>query len=169
MVASKGKGEWATGSGNRTHLDFELTARDVGRISRSPEGTCCRSARDGQPQSGLGWNGSMVAVDYASLSGDLSLLAENGQFSKLEPGMGKLLGLISLQSLPRRLTLDFRDVFSGLAFDSISGQLIVKNGVVRARDGLKIDGPAAHIVIKGEADIKAETQKSDGDGTAQSR
>ena len=41
-----------------------------------------------------------------------------GQFTKIDPGIGKLLGVLSLQALPRRITLDFRDVFSeGFAFD----------------------------------------------------
>ena len=46
---------------------------------------------------------------------------ENGQFLEDRPGIGKLVGVLSLQSLPRRLTLDFRDVFSeGFAFDFFS-------------------------------------------------
>ena len=52
------------------------------------------------------------------LSGDLAVTVGAGQFTKIEPGIGKLLGVLSLQALPRRITLDFRDVFSeGFAFD----------------------------------------------------
>jgi uncharacterized protein YhdP len=58
------------------------------------------------------------------LSGEMKLDASKGQFVKLDPGAGKLLGLISLQSLPRRFSLDFGDVFSqGFAFDSIHGKM----------------------------------------------
>jgi len=72
---------------------------------------------------------------------------------------GKLLGLISLQSLPRRITLDFRDVFSeGFAFDSIAGQLVMQNGMMRT-DRLQIDGPAARVVMRGETDLQRETQR----------
>ena len=47
--------------------------------------------------------------------------AEDGQFLEIEPGVGKLIGLMSLQALPRRITLDFRDVFSkGFQFDRIT-------------------------------------------------
>lgn len=155
----KGKGEWTTAGRDRTRLEFELTAKDVGKLLDRLKVPVAVRRGTATLKGNLGWNGPMTAVDYHSLDGDLSLLAENGQFSKLEPGVGKLLGLISLQSLPRRLTLDFRDVFSeGLAFDTIGGQLHVKNGVMRTQEGLKIDGPAAHILIQGEADLKAETQ-----------
>ena len=68
-----------------------------------------------------------------------------GQFLKLDPGAGKLLGLLSLQSLPRRITLDFRDIFSeGFAFDGISSKLNVRNGIMQT-DRLQIDGVAAPI------------------------
>ena len=50
--------------------------------------------------------------------GTFRLQAGAGQFTKMDPGVGKLLGVLSLQALPRRITLDFRDVFSeGFAFD----------------------------------------------------
>ena len=89
----------------------------------------------------------------------MTVEAEKGQFNKLEPGVGKLLGLISLQSLPRRLTLDFRDIFSdGLAFDSIAGKLSVKKGIMRTVEPLRIKGPAAQIEMQGESDLKNETQ-----------
>ncbi len=89
----------------------------------------------------------------------MTVSAENGQFNKLEPGVGRLLGLLSLQSLSRRLTLDFRDIFSeGLAFDSIEGSTVVTSGVMRTVEPLRINSPAAQIQIQGEADLKNETQ-----------
>ena len=107
----------------------------------------------------LQWNGPLTGIHYPSLTGQLNVEAEKGQFNKLEPGVGKLLGLISLQSLPRRLTLDFRDIFSdGLAFDSIDGKLLVRKGVMRTIEPLRISGPAAQIEMQGETDLKAETQ-----------
>jgi len=93
------------------------------------------------------------------MSGKLVVNAEKGQFNKLEPGVGKLLGLLSLQSLTRRITLDFRDIFSdGLAFDSIDGKLTVKKGMMRTSEPLRIKGPAAQIEMEGEVDLKNETQ-----------
>lgn len=107
----------------------------------------------------LEWDGPPTTIHYPTLSGKLLLNAEKGQFNKLEPGVGKLLGLLSLQSLSRRISLDFRDVFSdGLAFDSIEGKLNVKKGMMRTNDPLRIKGPAAQIEMAGEVDLKNETQ-----------
>lgn len=106
----------------------------------------------------LFWSGAPTSIDYGTLSGKLTLEAERGQFKKLEPGVGRLLGILSLQSLPRRISLDFRDIFSeGFAFDNIDGQLSVDHGVMDTSD-LEINGPAATVLMNGSVDIVHETQ-----------
>ena len=70
----------------------------------------------------------------------------------------KLLGILSMQSLPRRISLDFRDIFSeGLAFDEIVGAVKVSKGVA-STDNLRIIGPAARINMSGQTDLARETQ-----------
>ena len=72
----------------------------------------------------LTWNGAPNDFDYPTLDGGFTLKTGAGQFTKIDPGIGKLLSLLSLQALPRRITLDFRDVFSeGFAFDEIGGNV----------------------------------------------
>ncbi len=113
----------------------------------------------GKLKGALSWAGNPAAIDYATLSGNFNFSASKGQFVKLDPGVGKLLGILSLQSLPRRLSLDFRDIFSeGLAFDEIVGSVDVKRGVATT-DDLRIDGPAVRINMSGDVDLNAETQK----------
>jgi uncharacterized protein (TIGR02099 family) len=157
--ALKGKAVWVNTGKQQTRLGFELTANDVGKllgrlgyVDAVRRGTA-KLAGDVQ------WNGTLTDIDYASLTGQMTVHAEKGQFNKLEPGVGRLLGLISLQSLPRRLTLDFRDIFSeGLAFDNIEGKLAINKGIMRTTDPLRIKGPAAQIEMQGETDLKNETQ-----------
>ena len=53
----------------------------------------------------------------------------------MDPGIAKLLGVLSLQSLPRRLTLDFRDIFQqGFAFDGIDGDVKIGQGQATTRN-----------------------------------
>jgi uncharacterized protein YhdP len=102
--------------------------------------------------------GNPQSIDYPSLTGNLKLDAKQGQFSKIEPGIGKLLGILSLQAIPRRITLDFRDIFSdGFAFDQITGNVDIARGVMTTSD-LKIDGPSAKVEIGGSANLVSETQ-----------
>lgn len=157
--ALKGKGVWINNGRHQTRLDFELTAKDVGKLLDRLGYTDAVRRGTARMTGDLQWSGPLTGIHYPTLSGQLAVEAEKGQFNKLEPGVGKLLGLISLQSLPRRLTLDFRDIFSdGLAFDSIDGKFSIKKGVMRTIEPLRIKGPAARIEMQGETDLKAETQ-----------
>lgn len=107
----------------------------------------------------LSWDGNPYQIDYPSLSGKFVLRAANGQFAKLEPGLGKLLGIISLQSIPRRLRLDFRDVFTeGFAFDEIVGEVKIDRGIA-ASDKFLVSGPSAKVLMGGTVDLARETQE----------
>lgn len=142
----------------KSQFNLRLETSDIGKLL----------ARVGHPDSvrggkaelngRLSWNGSPADIHYPSLSGIMSLEAHKGQFLKVEPGIGKLLGILSLQALPRRITLDFRDVFSeGFAFDDISMNVKASQGVVSSND-FKMDGPAAKVSMKGETSLAQETQ-----------
>ena len=66
--------------------------------------------------------------------------------------------MLSLQALPRRLTLDFRDVFSqGFAFDFIRGDAKIANGTA-STNNLQMKGVNAAALMDGSADIVHETQ-----------
>jgi uncharacterized protein YhdP len=109
----------------------------------------------------LSWAGAPNDFDLATMSGDLTLHAGAGQFTKIDPGIGKLLGVLSLQSLARRITLDFRDVFSeGFAFDDINGGFRIEKGTMKT-DNLRLDGPAAQVTLTGTIDLAKETQQLD--------
>jgi uncharacterized protein YhdP len=72
--------------------------------------------------------------------------------------LAKLLGVLSLQSLPRRLSLDFRDVFSeGFAFDFVRGDVTIQQGIA-ATNNLQMKGVNAAVLMEGKADIARETQ-----------
>ncbi len=89
-----------------------------------------------------------------NLQGRLDLHARNGQLLELEPGAGRVLGLLSVTQLPRRLMFDFRDFFSkGFAFNQIDGSMQFGQGMART-DKVLIEGPAANITIRGQADLR---------------
>ncbi len=106
----------------------------------------------------LSWPGHVYQMHLANLSGKFKIGASKGQFAKIEPGAGKLLGLMSLQSLPRRLTLDFRDLFSqGFAFNTIDGDFSVTDGIMFT-ENFQLVGPAAEVKMKGDISLPGERQ-----------
>ena len=96
----KGRGVWVHGSRPQTRLDFELTAANLGQlVSRLGYGEVIRRGT-ARLAGDLQWAGPLTVIHYPSLTGQMSVEAGKGQFNKLEPGVGKLLGLLSLQALP---------------------------------------------------------------------
>ncbi|MFO1398618.1 MAG: YhdP family protein [Burkholderiales bacterium] len=155
-------GWWRVGRDQAvTDIELALDAQDAGAfLERFGYPVAVRNAPT-KITGRLTWNGAPNDFDYPTLAGNFALRTGAGQFTKIDPGMGKLLSLLSLQALPRRITLDFRDVFSeGFAFDEIAGTFKVENGLMRTRD-LALDGPAAAVTITGEIDLARETTQLD--------
>jgi uncharacterized protein (TIGR02099 family) len=154
------QGWWrVAGHTQQTTLDADLDVVDAGRyLARfGLPGAVTGAASKVHGQ--VSWAGGPEAFDYPTLTGAFSIKSGPGQFLQVDPGIGKLLGVLSLQSLTRRLALDFRDLFGeGFAFDEITGDVRIQNGVMKS-DNLAIVGPAAHVAISGEADIAHETQQ----------
>lgn len=99
------------------------------------------------------WLGKPTDFGLSRLGGNLDIAVGHGQFLDLEPGAGRFFGLLSLQAIPRRLILDFADVFkSGLTFDSISGSFSLDSGQAFT-DNLAIKGPSADIYVHGRTGL----------------
>jgi uncharacterized protein (TIGR02099 family) len=155
------KGSWGgqgTSSGDVTRMNLTLDAKNLGGLLErlgQPN-----TVKDGTAtvQGNIVWQGTPLSIDTNTLSGDLTLDVGRGEFLKVDPGIGKLLGVLSLQSMQRRLTFDFSDVFAnGFAFDSIKAKASIKNGVASSQD-FEMRGSSAIVQMDGSADLKNETQ-----------
>ncbi len=154
-----GDGRWRPDQGQQdTQINFQLKAKSLEKLlTRAGYADAIRRG-NATLEGRLSWNDTPFSPHYPSLNGKLKVDMQNGQFKKLEPGFGRLLGVLSLQSLPRRITLDFRDVFSeGFAFDSIRGDMTIAKGIMYT-DELTINGPAAKVRMKGNVNLNDETQ-----------
>jgi uncharacterized protein (TIGR02099 family) len=142
----------------RTVMNFKLDINDGGELlSRLGMKGVVRKGR-GKMEGQVAWMGSPLTLDYPSMAGAFNVNVETGQFLQADPGLAKLLGVLSLQSLPRRLTLDFRDVFSeGFAFDFLRGDVTIERGIA-STNNLQMKGVNAAVLMDGRADIAKETQ-----------
>lgn len=99
------------------------------------------------------WRGPPTEFGLERLDGSVHILITDGRLLDVDPGPGRIFGLISLQALPRRLTLDFSDVFrKGFTFDRIEGSFMISDGVAQTSD-LSMDGPAASMTADGRIDL----------------
>lgn len=142
----------------RTVMNFKLNISDAGELlSRLGMKGVVRKGQ-GKMEGQVAWLGSPLTLDYPSMTGAFSINVEAGQFLKADPGMAKLLGVLSLQALPRRLTLDFKDVFSdGFSFDFLRGDVAIDQGIAKTNN-LQMKGVNAAILMEGRADLAKETQ-----------
>jgi len=154
-------GRWARAAEadakRRVTMDFTLDVADSGALLERLGTPKALRGGKGRLVGQVSWLGSPFTLDYASMGGQLALAMEAGQFLKAEPGAARLLGVLSLQALPRRLLLDFRDVFQqGFAFDSVSGDVTIAQGVA-STNNLRMRGVQAAVLMEGEANLQRET------------
>jgi len=103
----------------------------------------------------VSWLGNPQSIDYPTLTGEITLTAANGQFLKAEPGIAKLLGILSMQTW---ITLDFRGLFGeGFSFDTISSTAQINKGVANTRD-FSMSGRTAKVSMAGNINLAQETQ-----------
>jgi uncharacterized protein (TIGR02099 family) len=153
-----GTGRWQTKDGqHNTSLNFNMDINNAGKLlERFGFADTLRNGK-GKLSGDIAWKGLPYHMDLPSLSGTLALNVEKGQFLKQDPGAAKLLGVLSLQALPRLLKLDFNDVFSeGLQFDGITANATINHGIVKT-DNLKMHGVQATVLMDGTADIVNES------------
>jgi len=150
-------GTWSgRGANGRTRLKLDVDSEDIGALLAG-------LSLGGQVGGGKGklgidadWRGGPDALDPLTMQASLRLDARDGRLLEIEPGAGRVLGLLGIGQLPRRLTLDFRDFFDkGFAFDSITGDVRLANGSARS-DEIAIKGPAADILVRGSADLRSQ-------------
>jgi uncharacterized protein (TIGR02099 family) len=156
-------GTWGDAGGGansprRATMSFTLALADSGALlERLGMGRVVRGGK-GTLSGDIAWPGSPFSPDYPRMTGQVKVSIDSGQFLKAGPGAGRLLGVLSLQSLPRRLQFDFRDLFAeGFAFDNVTGDVRIGDGRA-STNNLRMRGAAAVVLMEGSADIVNETE-----------
>jgi uncharacterized protein YhdP len=156
------EGSWRGPDGGTGRLEGVLVSNDVQKTLTQFGYADVMQAKAGRLDFDLTWLGAPSEDAVASLNGHVKLEADKGQIVDLNPGAGRVLGLASVATLPRRLFLDFSDLTDkGLAFDTIRGDFDLRDGDAYTTNVL-LDGPAAEIGLIGRVGLA----KHDLDQTA---
>ena len=135
-------------------FDFQLAAEQLKHMLKTFNYSIA-SVKDGTTRLELNatWNGSPMDFSLAKINGTLDMSIEKGQFLNIESTAGRLFGLLSIQTLPRRLSLDFSDLFGkGFSFDRIEGSFTIESGDAYTNN-LTMAGPSADIGITGRTGL----------------
>lgn len=104
-----------------------------------------------------GWRGGPHQFSLDRINGQLAVNLKDGRISSIEPGFGRLLGLIAMEQWVKRLSLDFSDIYSqGLAFDEIKGHFKIKDGLAFT-DDLTVNAVAANFYLAGYVNLANKT------------
>ena len=153
--AVSGSGGWFAGpEGQTTRLAFNLHATDVAAALAELSLEPIASGEAADITGSVYWPGAPTDDWMAHLGGDLSLRLEEGSLLDIDPGAGRVVGLMSITALPRRLALDFRDVFNkGFVFDMLAGDFTIIDGDAYT-DNFKVTGPVAEIGVAGRIGLR---------------
>ena len=100
------------------------------------------------------WQGPPTRGFLARSNGTVSLEVERGEVAALDPGGGRMLGVLSLARLPRRLALDFREVTEeGLPFDRLAGDFSLREGQAYTCN-LGLQGAVADLALFGRTGLQ---------------
>ena len=150
-----GKGTWNYINGEEfSNFDFKLKADQMHTMLKAFDYSV-DPVKDGETKLKMKaiWHGSPLDFSLADINGSLTMEIEKGRVLNIEPSAGRLFGLLSLQTLPRRLSLDFSDLFGkGFSFDQIEGTFTIESGNAYTNN-LSMTGPSANIEITGRTGL----------------
>ncbi len=152
-------GSWTqSASGNRSEFDIVASSDDLRALLAYYGYQEVIEARQVQLNSQLSWPGDPTAFSVAKMQGDMTLSVGRGSLLEVQPGAaGRIFGLLSIAAIPRRLSLDFSDLFGkGFDFSGINGQFQFSNGIART-DNFTMQGDSALIEVSGPTDMVAKT------------
>lgn len=156
-VQINGTGDWdGTAGESHSHMRIDFAADNLGEMLGAFGFEGLFAGGKVHSQLDASWPGAPSAMELGNMAGKLSINITDGRMPEVAPGVARIFGLVSVLELPRRLSLDFGDVFGkGLAFDAIVGDFKLGDGSANT-DNLQIRSPAAEISIKGRTGVRAK-------------
>lgn len=152
-----GTGKWVVDetdpAGHRSSFTASLTSTDVKATMTRLDYEPGIVGDDLSMLLDVSWSGGPTEKMLESIDGEVKVRIGKGQLEEVKPGAGRVFGLMSIAALPRRLSLDFRDVFGkGFGFDKIQGTFTLVDGDAYTCN-LSLESPAADIGIVGRAGL----------------
>jgi uncharacterized protein (TIGR02099 family) len=146
----RAKGQWQNGM---SQFQGELKSDNIGALFDEFDITTTIKDSNAEISYQLAWQAAPYKLDVASLAGNVKWELGEGHLAEISDGGARVFSLLSLDSLVRKLKLDFRDVFSkGFFYNSMQGSLQLEKGIAYTKD-TKMDGVPADLTIKGYANL----------------
>jgi len=169
MLIQNIKGSFGAGAGvlngqyqftkteNKSVLNAQLTSKNVTAVTDFIKLNKGFTGKSGKVNLQLLWDGGLSCFSTEEATGNIKFVLKDGSVEDVEPGFARLIGLLSVESLVRRLQLDLKDVTNkGMVYDEIKGEADLGHNIITIKN-FNIKAPSASGSIKGKADIKTQT------------
>ncbi len=137
----------------------KLQTENLGALLKQEDFTSHLYKGEGVADFSLSWPGKPADFQSKGLQGSVKLDLKDGAVVGLDSstnqkiGLGKLINILSVQSLFKHLTLNFSDLSeSGFSYNVLTGDITLYNGNVFTQN-LYLDGSVAEIYIKGDVSL----------------
>ena len=151
------RGDWITDEkGGRSDFDIVMTSESLGSLVSAMDLSSVLEGGQTMIRYDAWWPGPPAAFALSRLNGAMNFSVIGGNIANADAGAGRVLGLLSISALPRRLALDFADVFgSGFNFDQANGTITLENGTAHT-DDFVLESTAATLSVVGSSDLVAQ-------------
>ncbi len=152
-ILLQSQGQWQMQGKENTQLSGNIYTKDLGKVLRDWKYGSSVSKGNGELNFSLQWAGDPTKLSLEKLDGDAHVDLHDGVINSIKPGLRRIIGLLSMDSLQRRFKLDFSDIMNkGFVFDRLVTDLELKPGTMSA-EKITINSPSARIEISGKSDI----------------
>lgn len=148
-------GSWlGKGANQRSMFELDVESDDIGKLLSGVGFGGQVASGKGKLNANANWRGGPDAFDVRTVSAAMAVDAKDGRLLEVEPGAGRVLGLLGVAQLRRRLLLDFSDLFGkGFTFDRVRGSARLNHAQLTTND-LIVRGPAAELHLRGSTDLR---------------
>ncbi|WP_271273425.1 YhdP family protein [Aliamphritea hakodatensis] len=156
----KGDIRWSSGTPSQSELRLSLRGDNVGQSLMTAGYQKVLETREFRADTKMFWSGAPWQFSLGRVRGGADFVAEEGRL--IESGTSsnflRIFGILNLNTLGRRLRLDFKDLFAkGVSFDVLKGRYRIENGIASSVEPLTLDGPSADVQLTGDIDLVTET------------
>lgn len=158
------KGRWTAEKGkDNSSFSGSLYTQNLGQLLQQENFTSHIYKTNGSANFNLTWPAKPTDFQTKSIQGSIKLNFNNGAIVGLSDstnqkiGLGKIVNILSVQSILKRVTLNFSDLDkSGYSFDTLTGDITLADGNVYSQN-LYMDGSVAEIHVKGKVGLLNKT------------
>ena len=148
-------GQWRQDDQGQQHtrLNFDIQGKNLGNTLNKLDISSTLDGGEGSLKGVMRWDDAPYKLALSRWNGELDVNVKNGRLNQVNPGFGRVLGLLNLDQLPKRLALQFSDVSGkGFEFSELGGHVALVDGEAYFQQ-FKIESASAQMNLSGSADL----------------